>query len=480
MAHGEGCTCGCGGQLLLADDRTTDEERQRLSMVFEQMMKVLHKQDGTHLRVDLVADKKVQEFINTHAGILNSTLPTQDLTPRMRERLERSNYIFSGMKAFHEMHEAFPSLLDEHGQRKPFNQFLQEVQAIDSTYNKNYLRAEYNFVQQSAEMARKWEQFAQDGDRYYLQYRTANDDRVRPEHEEMDRITLPMDDPFWEEFYPPNGWNCRCNVVQVRKSKYAPTPPTEAIERAAGATGRDVRGIFKFNAGREESTVPAHNPYTISRCNTCPIAHNKHKGKMELAKFVPSNEVCSACKFLQECYAKRMTPDEVMGKRLQICYNADPKDLKGNLRAARAVLKDYPNVELEINNHVFEYCVKNPEYTIIEDGVRKIAERKGIEGIKGISTGFKKAIEQGCSSLVIDLDEKMGHLSLHSKKISSKLYGRHQDFLDNTITSCYIVYHGRAVRITASCFKDSNGIPYDKEQCTRILQAEIDKIRDPQ
>lgn len=305
MTHGEGCTCGCGGQLLLADDRTTDEERQRLSMAFEQMMKVLHKQDGSHLRVDLVADKKVQEFIDTHAGILNSTLPTQDLTPRMRERLERSNYIFSGMKAFHEMHEAFPSLLDEHGQRKPFNQFLQEVQSIDSTYNKNYLRAEYNFVQQSAEMARKWELFAQDGDRYYLQYRTANDDRVRPEHEEMDRITLPMDDPFWEEFYPPNGWNCRCNVVQVRKSKYAPTPPTEAIERAAGATGRDVRGVFKFNAGREESTVPAHNPYTISRCNTCPIAHNKRKGRMELAKFVPSNEACAACKFLQECYAKK-------------------------------------------------------------------------------------------------------------------------------------------------------------------------------
>lgn len=478
MGHGQSCTCGCGGQLLLADDRTTDEERQRLALAFEQMMRALYKQNGSQLQIDLVADKKVQAFINTHADILNSTLPTQNLTPRMRERLERSNYILSGMKAFHELHEAFPSLLDEHGARKPFNQFLQEVQAIDSTYNKNYLRAEYNFVQQSAEMARKWEQFAQDGDRYYLQYRTANDDRVRPEHEEMDRITLPMDDPFWEEFYPPNGWNCRCNVVQVRKSKYDPTPPTEAIERAAGATGRDVRGIFKFNAGREESTVPAHNPYTIRRCNTCPIAHNKRKGRIELAKFVPSNEACAACKVLQECYLKRMNPDEVMGERLKICVNADKKDLLGNLRTARVILKNYPKVEVEINNHVMEHGVKNPEYTFVEKGMRKTADRKGIESINGVTAAFRKAVKQGCQIVVLDLDEHMKAMALHSHKLSSKLFGRHKDFLEGIITDCYIVYRGQAIRITDKQFRDNNGDVLNKQQVLQKLITKIDKIRE--
>ena len=36
----------------------------------------------------------------------------------MRQQLSRSNYVFSGLKTFHELNEAFPPLLDENGNRK--------------------------------------------------------------------------------------------------------------------------------------------------------------------------------------------------------------------------------------------------------------------------------------------------------------------------------------------------------------------------
>lgn len=221
------------------------------------------------------------------------------MSDAMRSRLQRSNYIFSGMKTFHELNEAFPSLIDSNGNRKPFEQFLNDVQKIDQTYNRNYLRAEYNFVQASATMAAKWEEFMQDGDRYNLQYRTANDDRVRPEHAALDRVTLPMSDPFWEEYYPPNGWNCRCTVVQVRKSKYPETPHDEAMALGEEATGKDTKGIFHFNPGIEQKTIPDYNPYTIKRCRDCDIA----KGKLDLA-FIPDNELCAACRLLRSGLAK--------------------------------------------------------------------------------------------------------------------------------------------------------------------------------
>lgn len=277
-----------------------EEIRKELSSLFDGMMRTLYSLKGSEFRIEILAKPKVQEFIEAHASVLDSSFQKVEMSDAMRRRLTRSDYVFSGMKTFHELNEAFPSLLDENGNRKPFEQFLNDVRKIDSMYNGNYLRAEYNFVQSSAEMAAKWERFMEDGERYNLQYRTANDGKVRPEHATLHNVTLPPSDPFWEEYYPPNGWNCRCSVVQVRKSKYPTTPHDEAMALGEEALQKDSKGIFHFNAGKERKTVPDYNPYTIRRCKDCNIA----KGKLKLA-FMPDNELCAACEILHKCVGDR-------------------------------------------------------------------------------------------------------------------------------------------------------------------------------
>ena len=264
------------------------------------MMKALYRQEGANLDIQIIASDEAQQFITAHAGALDASFTEVKMSDLMRQRLQRSNYIFSGMKTFHELNEAFPSLLDENGNRKSFEQFLNDVRKIDNTYNSNYLRAEYNFVHSSAQMAARWEEFAADGDRYNLQYRTMRDAKVRPTHADLHGVTLPMNDPFWEEFYPPNGWNCRCTVVQVRKSKYPTTDHDEAMALGELATGKDTKGIFRFNSGKEQKTFPDYNPYTIRRCKDCDIA----QGKLKLA-FIPDNELCAACKILHKCVGDR-------------------------------------------------------------------------------------------------------------------------------------------------------------------------------
>ena len=231
------------------------------------------------------------------------------MSDKMRERLTRSNYIFSGIKTFHELNEAFPSMLDENGNKKPFERFLNDVRKINDTYNANYLHAEYNFVQASATMAAKWEQFSEDGDRYNLQYRTAKDDKVRPEHAALDGVTLPMSDSFWETYYPPNGWNCRCSVVQVRKQKYPATEHAEAMSRGEEAMNGERYNIFRFNSGKQGKTMPDYNPYTIRRCNDCDVA----KGKLTLS--LPDNEICTACKFVQNCALNRDKSEVCVSKK---------------------------------------------------------------------------------------------------------------------------------------------------------------------
>ena len=327
-------------------------------------MKTLYKEQGSQFRIELLETPKMQEFIETHADALNSGFQQVKMSDAMRQRLQRSNYIFSGMKTFHELNEAFPSLIDENGNRKPFEQFLNDVQRIDRTYNQNYLRAEYNFCQASADMAAKWEGFMQDGDRYNLQYRTQRDKKVRPEHAALDRVTLPMSDPFWQEYYPPNGWNCRCTVVQVRKSKYPVTPHDEAMALGEEATGKDTKGIFHFNPGIEQKTIPDYNPYTIKRCRDCDIA----KGKLDLA-YIPENELCAACRLIHECAnvnkagSKIFITDEeykrILNKPLVEQFNEIYQGAKGNVLQHELV------------------CVINEDYERVLSAAKEFANKIG-------------------------------------------------------------------------------------------------------
>jgi SPP1 gp7 family putative phage head morphogenesis protein len=65
----------------------------------------------------------------------------------------------------------------------------------------------------SAHMAGRWQQVQANKDRRpFLQYRTAGDARVRPQHKQWNGLIFPVDHPFWQTHYPPNGWGCRCTV----------------------------------------------------------------------------------------------------------------------------------------------------------------------------------------------------------------------------------------------------------------------------
>ena len=298
------------GITTLAADGPRTTVLQQLREKFVSMMQHLHlTSQGARLAVSFLEEPATQDFISTHASILDSSFAKTAMTDIMRQQLQQSDYIFSGIKTFHELNEAFPSLIDENGNRKPFEQFLNDVRKIDEKYNSAYLKAEYNFCQQSANMAAKWEQYQKDGDRYNLQYRTAGDDHVRPAHAALDRITLPPSHPFWQQYFPPNGWNCRCTVVQVRKSKYPVTPDSEVqhlIEQytSDGSSARK-EDMFRFNPGMQKKTVPDYNAYTIRRCQDCDIAKaatpNASATGITLAAFVPENELCQACQLIRVC-----------------------------------------------------------------------------------------------------------------------------------------------------------------------------------
>lgn len=76
-------------------------------------------------------------------------------------------------------------------------------------------------------------------------YVTVGDDRVRITHRILEGVTLPKDNDFWLTFYPPNGYNCRCQAIPLYTESHIVYPPTE-IE---GIKVRPDKG-FSWSAGR--------------------------------------------------------------------------------------------------------------------------------------------------------------------------------------------------------------------------------------
>jgi hypothetical protein len=64
----------------------------------------------------------------------------------------------------------------------------------------------------------------------YLRAVTARDERVRhppksaSDHRAFDGIILPVEHAFWQRWFPPLGFRCRCSVIQMSRSQLARYP----------------------------------------------------------------------------------------------------------------------------------------------------------------------------------------------------------------------------------------------------------------
>lgn len=247
--------------LTLADDGKTPDFGFD-SRVFERAAEWVRDRGGftPSMLQEQPARDVIDETFRILGGAVSSSI-SEEMPAELTGLLENNAFIFSGLKTYHSLNEVGLSLIGDDGGIKPFEKFHEDVAKIDAKYNRNYLYAEYNHAVTSSQMAAKWHDFQQDGDRYNLQYRTANDERVREEHQRLHNITLPVSDPFWEQFMPPNGWNCRCVVVQVRKGRYPESDSQQAVGIGEQITEEPKKRIFRFNPGKELKVFPDKHPY---------------------------------------------------------------------------------------------------------------------------------------------------------------------------------------------------------------------------
>lgn len=127
------------------------------------------------------------------------------------------------------------------------------------------LRTIFDTNMRTSYAAGRWEQVQRTKTkRPWLRYLTVGDARVRDQHAQWHNVIKPVDDPFWDDHYPPNGWKCRCTTQQLSERDLERQGLTETkgdfdgplktwVDNRNGRTITIPRGIepgFSYNAGK--------------------------------------------------------------------------------------------------------------------------------------------------------------------------------------------------------------------------------------
>lgn len=110
--------------------------------------------------------------------------------------------------------------------------------------------------------AGRWESQVQDTGRPYWLYVAVRDLRTRRAHMELNGKCFPASHPFWQSFYPPNGWNCRCSVIALTSEEVRARGIV--VSGSEGALGESLRRVPATTGEMKPVATWTANGKTIS------------------------------------------------------------------------------------------------------------------------------------------------------------------------------------------------------------------------
>lgn len=124
------------------------------------------------------------------------------------------------------------------------------------------LRIIYDTNMRMAKAAGDWARIQRTKKRApYLRYVAVLDPSTREQHRRWHGTILPVDHPWWEEHFPPNGWRCRCGITQLSERDLKEfgyvVSPDPSVERMAWTNNRTGE-VMEIPAGIDPGF--AYNP----------------------------------------------------------------------------------------------------------------------------------------------------------------------------------------------------------------------------
>ncbi len=284
--------CHCGHHHF----RNVDGAVRFNADILAQFVKKIYRGFDTENSIEGVMWREVLRVINegTVEGLAKAkTPPTHE--EEFYKALRHSNEVFAAFKVHTMGQEMAAKLYDSKGQLKPFSKWVEDVSAISSHQVGAWLRTEYDTAVIRAHAAADWREFERNKDIMpNLRWMPTTSKEPEAVHSEYWRrkLTLSVDDPFWNEHHPGDRWNCKCSLEAtddpvVRLDDMEPTQPQRGLENNPGKDGH----IFNDT-----------HPYFPDKCSHCFAKKGGFKNKLK-DFFLNANQVkdCHNCKFIDEC-----------------------------------------------------------------------------------------------------------------------------------------------------------------------------------
>lgn len=194
---------------VLPEEPLTEEEiEEYLLGVYLGVISTDNLSTDYHVRVTSLFENAIEKGFQENLLDLNLD---NDLFTTMQQ-LRLNVYKFSAAKQYQQVRLMSDLITPD----MAFTDFRKVAIETFEEFNKTYLRTEFDTAVGQSQSARDYLEAVAEKEQFPLiQYKTQIDGRVRPEHQVLEGIILPVDDPFWDDYFPKNGWNCRCFTIRL-------------------------------------------------------------------------------------------------------------------------------------------------------------------------------------------------------------------------------------------------------------------------
>lgn len=405
-----------------------DDYINDLSEVFMRMVRKVYRSKG--LSEELIDKNAIQDIFNVlwngvQRGFGDVETDFENPNEKMIQALKNNVWEFSIAKNHNDLIAINNMLVDDKGNLRNWNDFKRAVEPITGR-SIRYLKTEYRTAVSSATMVAKWQKLqAEKHIIPYAKFFVVNDPHTTDICRPLDGVVVPIDHPILKQYFPPNHWNCRTNVVGTRYDK--PTPE-EKIKLPI------IPDRFMTNVGIAGKIFKEDHTYTKQLLSV--ISRNQLETiKYELAK-------------QDDFYIVRHTTKD--GGQLRENIHTDKSDYIANFHIGKLITEYEKDGIIDLLPHSFEIGVKNPELRVREI-IGDITNRSG--NVKNfISNSFSNKLKKNGQLVKLDktfLALNFGTINRLSKKEFKAILGTLFDKMkyNESVKFVYIIYNNKVIKV---------------------------------